>query len=75
MDHATVTLANASVRLKGRGKLTASFRDVNRDKVLDLVLGIETATLELNETDVEAVLTGETFDGTPIRGVDSVRVK
>ena len=28
-----------------------------------------------DETDVEAVLTGETFDGTPIRGVDSVRLK
>lgn len=48
--------------------------DVNGDGVLDLVVHVETSGLALTEGDTEAVLDGETFDGTPIWGSDSVRV-
>jgi hypothetical protein len=52
----------------------SSSEDVNGDDLLDLVVHVETETLELSETDTEAVLEGETYDGTRIRGVDTVRV-
>ena len=35
---------------------------------------LDTSAFELSETDEEAVLEGQTFDGTPIRGTDTVRI-
>jgi hypothetical protein len=52
----------------------ASLEDVDSDGLLDLVVHVETEALELTESDVEAVLEGVTFDGTPIEGRDSIRV-
>lgn len=52
----------------------ASFEDVNGDGFLDLVVHVSTSALQLSETRTEAVLEGKTFDGTPIRGTDTVRV-
>ena len=74
VDPTTVTLASAPVKLRGQGMSMASFEDVNGDGLLDIVVHVETKTFELSETDTEAVLEGETFDGTRIRGVDTVRV-
>ena len=75
VDPTTVTLANANVRLKGKGQPQASFDDVNHDNLLDLVVHVETEALELTTTDKEAILIGKTLDGkTTIRGVDSIRV-
>jgi len=70
----TVTLAGAPVRRIGHGKLQVSFEDVNEDGLLDMVVHIQTQALQLTSTDTEAVLEGETFAGTPIRGVDTVRI-
>lgn len=70
----TVTLAGAAVRLRGQGTPMASFEDVNRDGLLDLVVQVTTEALQLSDTDTQAVLEGQTFDGTRIRGVDTVRV-
>jgi hypothetical protein len=74
VDPATVTLANAGVALRGRGTLMASLEDVNGDGLPDLIVHIATDALELTSGDVEAVLTGRTFTGRHIRGVDTVRV-
>ena len=70
----TVTLAGASVKVKGKGTPIASFTDVDADGLLDLMLHVETEALQLSDTDTEAVLLGQTFEGMHIRGVDTIRV-
>jgi N-acetylneuraminic acid mutarotase len=70
----TITLAGASVKLKGKGTPMASFEDINEDGILDIVVHVDTTTLELSSGDTDAVLEGETFDGVRIRGTDSVRI-
>ena len=52
----------------------SSFEDVNIDGLLDIVVHVSTEALELSETDTEAVLEGQTFDGTSIKGTDTIRV-
>ncbi|MBI4198054.1 MAG: PD40 domain-containing protein [Chloroflexi bacterium] len=74
VDPSSVTLASASVRLRGNGTSMASIQDVNGDGRSDLVVHVVTEALQLNEGDVEAVLEGRTFGGVMIRGADSVRV-
>ncbi len=73
VDPVTVTLADASVRIKGNGTPMASEDDVNGDGLLDLVVHVFTSGLQLTDGDVEAVLQGETYDGIPIQGSDMVR--
>lgn len=74
VDPATVTLASAAVRLRGKGTAMASFEDVDGDGLHDLVIHISTEALELNDSDMYATLEGQTFDGTRIRGMDTVRI-
>ncbi len=52
----------------------SSTENINGDALLDLVVHVSTQALQLSETDTEAVLEGKTFNGTSIRGTDSVRV-
>ena len=40
----------------------------------DEVIHVQTEALQLSEIDEEAVLEGETFDGTVIQGSDSIRI-
>jgi hypothetical protein len=70
----TVTLAGASVKVKGKGTPLASFTDVNADGLLDIMLHVETEALQLSDADAEAVLVGQTFNGMHISGVDTIRV-
>lgn len=70
----TVEVAGASVAVKGKGKLQVSVEDVNGDGLLDLVVHVETESLELTEGDIEATITGETTDGTLFEGSDTVRI-
>jgi hypothetical protein len=74
VDPLTVTLAGAFVALKGKGTAIASFNDVDGDGFVDVVVHVSTDALQLTGTDTQAVLEGKTFDGTTIRGTDSVRV-
>lgn len=74
VDPTTVTLASAPVALKGKGTPMAAAQDVNGDRLMDLVVHVSTEALQLSDTDTEAVLEGQTFSGTRIRGTDSVRV-
>jgi len=74
VDPLTVTLASAPVKLKGKGTPMAAIEDVNQDGLPDLVVHVSTEALELSETDTEAVLEGNTYDGMAITGKDSVRI-
>lgn len=70
----TVRLADAAVRVRGNGTPQTTIQDVNGDSILDLVLHMETAGLQLTAADVVATLTGATYGGHPIAGSDHVRV-
>jgi len=74
VDPLTVTLAGASVALRGRGTPMVSQKDVNDDGLLDLVVHVETEALELSEEDTQATLLGQTYGGLHIIGTDSVRI-
>jgi hypothetical protein len=74
IDPLTVTMADAKVKLKGKGTPMASLQDVNGDGFLDLVVQVSTSTLVLTATDTEATVEGATVDGTSFRGKDSVRI-
>lgn len=74
VDPLTVVLAEASVRLKGKSGNAGSLEDVNGDGLLDLVVQVQTSGLDLLVGEAEAELTGQTYDGTPIHGTDSVRI-
>jgi hypothetical protein len=74
IDPTTVTLAGASVQLKGKGTPMSSLQDVSGDGRLDLVVHVNTEALQLTNTDVNAVLSGATYSGVPIVGEDTIRV-
>ena len=74
VDPSSVTLASAPVKLRGQAAPMASFDDVNGDGLPDLVLHVSTQSMELSSADVEAILEGITFDGTKIKGVDTIRI-
>jgi len=74
VDPATIALAAAPVALKRNGTPMAAVKDVNGDGIMDLVVRVSTVALQLSGADETAALEGRTFDGTPIRGEDSVRI-
>jgi titin len=74
VDPTTVRLANATVKLRGKGTPMTALEDVNRDGRPDLVVHVLTSALELALGELEATLTGATFEGTPIEGSDAVRL-
>jgi hypothetical protein len=71
---ASVTLASAPVKLKGKGAPMASIADVNGDGLPDLIVHVSTEALQLSSTDNSAVLEGQTADGTQVSGTDQVRI-
>ncbi len=74
VDPTTVEFAGAPVRLRSNGRIAAATEDLNLDGHLDLLLHFETSALDLATDATEAVLTGRTYGGTGIRGVDTVRI-
>ena len=74
VDPTTVVLSGASVKLKGKGTPMASAEDVNGDGFMDLVVHVLTDAFELSDADQAAHLTGTTYGGTPISGMDTVRI-
>ena len=75
VDPDTVNLAGARVKMVGKsGKYLAHEEDVNGDGMIDLVCHIYTAEFMIEVGESVAVLEGDTYDGTPVRGEDSVRI-
>ncbi len=75
VDLTTIMLADAGVMERGKkGDLMASFEDIDLDGLLDLLIHIDTQGLVLSDGDVEALLTGETFDGVSISGTDAINL-
>lgn len=75
VDPETITLAGAPVQRVGKNnKPLCHAADVNLDGQLDLFCQVVTAQLNLQPGDTTAALEGETSDGTPIRGEDSIRL-
>lgn len=64
-----------SLHRRGRsGVSNCSAEDVNDDNLLDLVCHFETLKTDFQEGDTDGILKGQTVDGTPIEGQDSVRI-
>jgi hypothetical protein len=78
IDPATVRLAHAPVKFKGKGnRLHYSNKDINGDGRLDLLVHIDTQSLALSKQDTIAVLEGSTdasHGENPILGSDTVRI-
>jgi CSLREA domain-containing protein len=70
----TVSLAGATVKLRGKGTPLAVLEDVNGDGIKDLVVHVLTSALQLTAGDTQAIVEGETLDGLEIKGADSVRI-
>jgi hypothetical protein len=70
----TVRLAGAPIRVIGKKKLDYQFKDVNGDGRTDMLFQVNTAKMELPHDMTQAELVGELLDGTPIHGVDALRI-
>lgn len=82
VDPSTVTLGDDTggdtpVALRPNGTLFASLEDVDSDSDADLILHFNVQKLiengDLDATTTTLLLSGETLDGTPIEGSDTVR--
>jgi len=67
VDPVTVRFANAT-------PVRWTMKDVDGDGDLDLLLHFKTQELNLDENSTEATLTGNTYDGTPIQGTDTINI-
>lgn len=74
INPASVTVANASIKLKNNGQQMTNYEDVNGDGLTDLVVRVPTKSLQLTKDDIKANLEGKLFDGTIIKGSDSIRI-
>jgi hypothetical protein len=73
-DFDATTVDPVTVEFAGALPLRWTQKDVDRDGDMDLLFHFKTRELNLDENSTEATLTGETFDGVPIRGTDAVRI-
>src|SRR3989344_593469 len=70
----SVTLADAPIKLKNNEKFITNYKDINGDGFTNIVIHIITEKLQLTPSDTKAELNGFLFDGTEIKGSDSVKI-
>jgi hypothetical protein len=75
IDPVSITMANATLKVKGKGTLMYSLDDINGDGLLDMVVHVETQGLDVTGSAESAEVSGRTLNGTPIFGTDSIQVK
>jgi hypothetical protein len=73
VDLSSVIFEGASPRGVGKKNKMGSFKDVDEDGDLDLMLHFPIDELTLTTSDMKGVLTGMTIDGMSIVGEDSIR--
>lgn len=73
IDAETLRLPGAGVVRDGKGRVWTSFRDVNQDSRLDLVVAFPAESVYLGRPDHKLVLRGRTRDGQWLRGEGAVR--
>ncbi len=76
VDPDTVELAGAGVEVRGKSnKYMAHEEDINQDGLVDIVLQVATQNLDPAAfQDGYGILTGSTYDGQAIHGVDEVTI-
>jgi len=75
VDTDTLRLADVDVKMVGKsGRQLCSYEDANLDGLTDLVCHFDTVGLSLAGGDTSAKIIGETIDGIPIEGEDSVNI-
>ncbi len=72
----TVALAGAGVAVRGKSnKLLSQIKDLNSDGLMDLEVKVETENLDTGKfQDGVAILTGQTYDGQAIQGLDFITI-
>lgn len=68
------TVDPVTVLFAGAAPLRWATEDVDYDGDLDLIFHFKTQELDLDMYSTEATLTGQTFDGIPIEGTDTVNI-
>lgn len=72
IDPLTISLDGQGVRIAGKGNIQAHIEDVNDDGLDDLMILIEDIEGTFSVGDEIAILTGITFNGISIEGIDSI---
>ena len=73
-DFDASTIDTDTVRFADASPVKWNMKDVDDDGDRDMLFHLKTQELNLDETSTEAILTGETTDGTPIKGTDTVNI-
>jgi len=64
----------STVKFAGAAPVRWTMEDVDGDGDMDMLFHFKTQELDLDENSTEATLSGETIDGTPIEGTDTVNI-
>lgn len=72
VDPTTVTLNGATAKIRGKSGTAGALEDVDGDHDLDLVVQIVDADGVFVEGSSTAVVLAETYEGTPIKGLDTL---
>ncbi len=74
IDLESLIMAGSSPKPRGKSNNIGSFRDVNGDSIIDLVLNFDLSELDAEPSVAELALLGLLQDGTEFEGTDSIRI-